>query len=156
MSILNFNSNTPAPPFGMTNILFQSDTSGNISAYDAGQAWQTWTPTVMPQGGMTMTAITLQAGRYLRMGSLIFFQFAVNGTLGGTITSSIWFGIPPIAPVSSSQGINQIAVAQSFQGNYGATVATIMPTEIRVSTATAGTFLAGTANFDVCGFYSCV
>jgi len=38
MSIVNFNSTTPAAPGGNTNVVFQSDSSGNVSAYYAGGA----------------------------------------------------------------------------------------------------------------------
>src|SRR6185312_8529773 len=39
-TLLNFNDTTPAPPSGFTNVLWQSDSSGDLSAYAAATQFQ--------------------------------------------------------------------------------------------------------------------
>lgn len=153
MSTVNYNDTAPAPPTGMTNIKWQSDASGNISAYDPGQGWQAWTPTVSPQGGMTISGVTITYARYLRIGSLVFFQFRIAGTIAGTLSNVIFVSLPPITPVAPAA---QLGLCQPFQGTLAAVgAASITATEIQCN-ASSGNFVVGSLTLFSSGFYGCV
>jgi hypothetical protein len=94
MSTVNFNDTTPAAPANTNNIHFQSDASGNISANDSYGAWQTWTPTVLNSGTMTISAFTVFVARYLRLGPVVHFYCALQFTIGGTAGQDITFSAP--------------------------------------------------------------
>lgn len=94
MSTVNYSDTTPAPPSGATNVKWQSDASGNVSAYSANiGVWQQWTPTY---GGMTVATSTLACADYIRVGPVVHFAFSVNISFSGTMSSSFTIS-PPVA-----------------------------------------------------------
>lgn len=134
----------------MVNIKFQSDASGNISAYDPVGSWQTWTPTLTPQGGMTVTSVTLTIGEYLRAGPIVYFRFQVNATAGGTLSNLIYVSLPPVAYSTSG---SMIGALNWQQAQPTAGMLAITTTEFRCYGPSA--FVAGTFILSGCGFYRC-
>lgn len=94
MSTVNYNDTVPAAPANYNNIKWQSDTSGNISAYDPGGAWQSWTPTLTGDSGMTVSAVTVNVAEYVRSGAVCFIRFNIALTIGGTTAPGLNMTLP--------------------------------------------------------------
>ena len=156
MSTVNFNDTVPAPPANFSNLKWQSDTSGNISAYDPGGTWTNWTPTVTPVGGsMALSATTLADAQYLRVGALVFVKIAYNFTVSGSGGTLIQFTLP--LPVAGSYSMISGMYYSTPTAAYG------MPTCGNVNntsnfiglTPNAANFTAGAYLCAITGFYRC-
>jgi hypothetical protein len=95
----NFSDTTPAAPAGSTNVLWQADSSGNISSYLAGSAVS---PVELQQGIYTFAVDTGTANNYVLSitpaptivaGSGMAFQALNTNTGPSTVTLN---GAPPI------------------------------------------------------------
>lgn len=145
MSTVNFNDTTPAAPTNFNNLKWQSDLSGNISAYDPGGTWQTWTPTFNYQS-MTGSALTVRFARFNRQGAIGYVQMNFQVTLGGTAASFFNCTGLPVDPVE----IN----LQAVPAGYGAGASTIAPCGGYVqSISSAGTVTFSLATNFVLGTY---
>ena len=155
MSTVNLNDTVPAAPANFNNLKWQSDASGNISAYDPGGTWTSWTPTV-GGGSMTATTKTLNDAQYLRSGPVVFFKLNIevnlSGTAGGNITASL-----PIPPVGYSSAVSCELIITAGTGSngwfpgYGA-----VSGAIQMSQAGGGNFpVPSSYLLQVAGFYRC-
>jgi hypothetical protein len=99
MSTVNFNDTTPAAPTYVANVKFQSDASGNISAYYPGALWQNWTLSVIPGGSMTITTgPTVDYAKWVQEGHSLRLLLRFAATFGGTANSAIFLGFPAFVP----------------------------------------------------------
>jgi hypothetical protein len=123
MSTVNYSDTTPAPPSGATNVKWQSDANGNVSAYSTTIGpWQTWAPAY---GGMTVAVATLALADWIRLGPVALFAFSVNISFSGTMATSFTISLPiPYAGADAvvlanglSQGGNTLTSRANLSGN---------------------------------------
>jgi hypothetical protein len=88
--------------------------------------WQTWTPVITADTGMTVSAVTITTAEYVILGPLVHFNLSVSLTLGGTAALSVFVTLPTL-PVNSSTAfaisprsvsVNQNMVGRSDSVNY--------------------------------------
>lgn len=120
MSTVNFNDTTPSAPTNYTNLKWQSDASGNISAYDPVGSWTTYTPTFnsYPNNTMTFGTPTITYAEYMRLGPAVVFTVTVSVTLGGTMESQVRIALP-VATVTNND-VRKVA-ADAFPAVTGTT-----------------------------------
>jgi hypothetical protein len=155
MSSGNFSDTTPAAPAGVVNIKFQSDASGNISAYSPVGSWQAWTPTVTASGSMTISGLSVLVAQYLRIGPIICLEAQCAFTLGGTASSSVLFTLP--VSVIGTQHASLYAILAMNAGAAQVGLATFPnTTQLSVFLNGQGNWTLGSgAQFQVTGFYRC-
>lgn len=156
MSTVNYNDTVPAAPANYNNIKWQSDASGNISAYDPGGAWTTWTPTVSPVGSMTVSSVNIQLAEYLRQGPKAEFHAMISFVLGGTASNQLGIGLP-VAPVGTTGRLTVCTGASSSGAAYAANVVFIDPANpfLLCGATGGGNFALGGYTFIVAGSYRC-
>ena len=156
MSTVNYNDTVPAAPANYNNIKWQSDASGNISAYDPGGTWQTWTPTIGASGAMTVSGITITQAIYLRMGSLLFLQLQVQFTLGGTADTNVTVTTPAVSGASSAQylGADIIRSGDGFW-NFATAILPASSSTMTVRQTNANILPLGATQIAVFGMYRC-
>jgi hypothetical protein len=152
MSVVNYNDTTPAAPAtGVVNIKWQSDASGNISAYSPIGNYQTWTPPVSGSGAMTVSISSLIAAQYLREGPILHMNLSLNLTLGGTLGSVVFIGIP-VALFGPQVGFPcLLSSGSNFTGPALATF--VNSSTLQVVQAAAANFPAGVMNFIITASY---
>lgn len=157
MSTVNYNDTVPAAPANYNNIKWQSDASGNISAYDPGGTWTSYTPSFTPLASMTASSVTA-TGEYARVGSICYFTFNCTATLGGTATNRVDVGLPASLPlVGSNNFMASIALAVGG-GSYVSSMGYVQsaaPTVFSVFVNSGVPYTLGGMNVLVSGFYRC-
>lgn len=93
----NLNDTTPSAPANYNNLKWQSDASGNISAYDPGGTWTTWTPTITASASMTVSGVSITTAKYIRLGPLMLFLLSFQVTFGGSPSSYAYASVPQAA-----------------------------------------------------------
>ena len=107
---INFNDTTPAAPTNFLNVKFQSDGTGNVSAYTQAPTWvETFVPTITPSGSMTVSSVTTLITTWTRFGSIAIFSFVLGATIGGTVSTKIDISLPvAMAGARSMWGTGQV------------------------------------------------
>lgn len=111
---------------------------------EIGGVWKDWTPNYTQYGTMTYTSITTHDARYTKVGNLCFFKIDSSGTLGGTLSSVIFFS-PPIKP-------NPAFTGNGFVFSLGVVLSGVIKTGFGNSNSTGTTFYASL--FDKSNFSS--
>lgn len=88
---------------------------GSPASISFGGNYQTWTPTLTASGSMTITAITVQEARYLRVGPFVHFTLTVWCTLGGTASNTIFVNFP-VAAVIPANALTAVSTGFFFPG----------------------------------------
>ena len=153
MSTVNFNDTTPAAPTNMVNLKWQSDASGNISAYNSGGSWLTWTPGFSGSSGMTITSITITTAQYLVVGPIVYFELIASFTIGAPLSNTIFFTPPPLALVGANNVLPVLFTGPSQQGIAQASF--VNTTTCQVILNPTANYIAGTTTLNVTGFYRC-
>lgn len=115
MSTVNFNNTTPVALANGTNVRFQSDASGNISAcWSVG--WTNYTPGVVGLGGMTISGSNIIYARYALLGSAVAVNIEWQGIVGGTMSGSLQFSAPtPCTGPGTLTGAGHIVGPAAYQ-----------------------------------------
>lgn len=115
--------------------------------------WGNWTPTLTPNGAMTLSNMALLSARYIKIGKMCWFNLDANFTVGGTLNNTITFNLPVpcvarnhSAACTIAEGFSTIGAGAAIINNGGATI-----TKYNVAN-----FIAGGTNgsaIRVTGFY---
>ena len=101
-NVVNFNSTTPAAPGGKTNVIFQIDASGNVSAY------------YTPGGGGGSSAFTIVSANTTAIAQIQYFVLCDTSGGGFTVTliaSSAGNAGLPICVKKISSDTNTLTIA---------------------------------------------
>ena len=94
MSVVNFNNTTPAAPAASSNVRWQSDASGNISANATYGVWTNYTLVAAGGGAMTVPTTNTITARYWQIGPTLHFALVWQGSFGGTANAQVTFSLP--------------------------------------------------------------
>lgn len=129
-------------------------TSGDVA--DLNKVWIDWSSSVTfsGSGSMTYTGETVQHFDYLQLGEMVFFSAAViTGTIGGTVDKYILVDLP-VAPQRLNWPITcrtSDAGAELIPGEC--CICSSSPAQARVSLSNGSNWTAGSAGFEITGFY---
>ena len=120
-------------------------TPANISF---GSNWLTWTPTVTASGSMTVSSVSFTLNEYLRIGPLVFFQIHCTLTLGGTLSSVVYFTVPVSMSAQPDWSTSSLVVSGPSTG--------LQPAFGWIQNGTLSCGLSGLVNYPAAGSYTFV
>lgn len=147
MAVINLNDVTPAPPARLVNVKFQSDASGNVSAYSPGGTWdETYVPVVTPLAPMTLPTLSSSVSSFARNGSLCTITTTIVGVFGGTPSNRVDVSLPTTTPMVGNRSFTSAAfITQAAQQVGFASISFNTPAVIQVQ-------LPGLVNFTANNF----
>lgn len=137
MATVNFSDTTPGAPTNQSNVLWQSDVNGNVSAYWSPGGWANWTPAYSGGGTMVAALNTLYDAQFIRIGAFCSFKLACALNLSGTASNNLSITLP-LAVVGSQE------IVVSAIGPGGASY---QPTYASVNSGLLTVFNIALANF---------
>lgn len=98
---------------------------GNAANVSFGSNYQNWTPALSASGAMTISGLSIQESKYLRIGPLVHFTLTATFNLGGAASTTIFITLPvpavvaagAVSPVSASVYMPGV-VANEVAGGY--------------------------------------
>lgn len=132
------------------NLKWQSDASGNISAYDPVGSWTTWTPTVTGGGSMTVSSPVFQLAQYLRAGPIVYISMEWTATLGGTASNNVQLTLPVVVVGNRTNGVSingvsgtALQAGVALFGNPSAGIMSVYPSTTNYTLGATQWFITG-------------
>ncbi len=96
-------------------------TCSNAANMNFGGNWQAWPASIAASGSMTVSAVTVDLARYIRLGPLVHFFFKANFNLGGTSSTTLYISLP--VPAASLTDYMLVVARLTFPNVVGNEVA---------------------------------
>lgn len=120
-----------------------------------GLTWTSWVPTLGAGGSMTYTSTTVHYAKYVRSGKMIIYIVNIDGTTGGTPSTTLTFTVPVnIASAYSWSGGGVVNEAGTLTSGFASYTSA---TTLSVYKYNAAAYGAGAnRNYVIGGVYECV
>ena len=126
----------------------------NFRIINVNETTESWTPTITAGGSMTFTGQTVLASAIFRKSNIVSFQLAVDGTIGGTPSSTLVIPMPYGTVAGGGDTICGIN-SNNDNGTYNTgPLIRASSTTIAVYNETRTSWTAGAARFYSQGWYT--